>query len=1084
MKKIGYIYKYNEQEEKGILVYGHKVWISSYYSGSPWYKPIKFSLSNCISDIQEERLVYFNLVDEKTAHEIECASLGNFRKDIIENIDTESSHYICFENLLDDNYICFENLPDEMELDFFKDDYVVQAVQALPESIDELYALFDNPNHINFDDIPGLGAHTSSIYIDILDISLWIDKNISLSSDYYGKTAEQVICLYSLFVENEKLKFKDRPISSAWGKLLALLSEESLMEVYKNINKFQPTLPESFCLKHLNILSVDYGFPSKLVCLKYFKRRISNLNTTTEYEYLSEKIAVPQSETNQNGNGFFIEQLDSKERSDLQKKLEKRYTEVVLTNLKNELNQISNNRIDGEQRIEKLISRNRRSYIIKLGVFVDNLNFVRDGIRNNENVTVWNLMNSYYNLLITDRKRLNALMKNLICEYSLYIALKEGVENKAFILYDVMENYNHSKWISTQAFDRIKGLVNTDFSKLGDLKELEYAYNGNFISEEQFLEQYKILTNKYTVEQFFDIVQNSWNDTLPLSIQEYLIREIVSRFNFNGLLSGTRVKTFFNTVFDVESLIEWLNWQKTSSHLNEQLVDAIIAEMVLKLNKKDRWYLFENGVIESPLTDCIREHLDEAYSEHNLSNNIFQKDCFQYMMLEDVLNATDSWKVFWIIDSLKQQFKAKVVEKGSGLLRFYIWASNPNEKVDWNLFKENFSLLPGEMIIRIFRYLFYLKAFNKIDFSLESISLALSGSSNYLCTSLQAMCLILDKKSRSLDAKISPDEIQELIGGCNDFFYKCYGPRKLSMQQIDFEDYKIYGTVRKELIDGLLYYVISFYKYPKNYYGYELYDDFEVDYIVHVKSVLEQNFSYKIINGNYYISSEYEFDIRMFVISYRIDDKCGLFNDGGEILPLRMNIGFKYTDDPSYTICKCCNSRCVDPDHGIPFYWCNKKICTQRGRFLVPLSEWEEYKFIDLLNISCGNDASLRWKLWEVNAEISQSLETYMQVLFKDENETDAIASISITTESDQGEWTKDMSIIEMVYPHYDDNDCEDYRDYYDSDVDNCDNLNIGDEEPTYEEYRGSWAQDVMGYSDEDIDTIFDGDPDAYWNID
>ncbi|MCQ2343696.1 MAG: hypothetical protein MJ002_02090 [Paludibacteraceae bacterium] len=39
-------------------------------------------------------------------------------------------------------------------------------------------------------------------------------------------------------------------------------------------------------------------------------------------------------------------------------------------------------------------------------------------------------------------------------------------------------------------------------------------------------------------------------------------------------------------------------------------------------------------------------------------------------------------------------------------------------------------------------------------------------------------------------------------------------------------------------------------------------------------------------------------------------------------------------------------------------------------------------------------------------------------------------------------------------------------------------------EEPTYDRYGGSYAQDVMGYSDDDIDTIFDGDPDAYWNID
>ena len=35
-----------------------------------------------------------------------------------------------------------------------------------------------------------------------------------------------------------------------------------------------------------------------------------------------------------------------------------------------------------------------------------------------------------------------------------------------------------------------------------------------------------------------------------------------------------------------------------------------------------------------------------------------------------------------------------------------------------------------------------------------------------------------------------------------------------------------------------------------------------------------------------------------------------------------------------------------------------------------------------------------------------------------------------------------------------------------------------------YGRYSGSYAQDEMGYSDDDIDTIFDGDPSAYWNID
>lgn len=40
------------------------------------------------------------------------------------------------------------------------------------------------------------------------------------------------------------------------------------------------------------------------------------------------------------------------------------------------------------------------------------------------------------------------------------------------------------------------------------------------------------------------------------------------------------------------------------------------------------------------------------------------------------------------------------------------------------------------------------------------------------------------------------------------------------------------------------------------------------------------------------------------------------------------------------------------------------------------------------------------------------------------------------------------------------------------------------DYESHYGEYAGSYAQDVMGYSDDVINDAFEGDPDAYWNID
>lgn len=35
-----------------------------------------------------------------------------------------------------------------------------------------------------------------------------------------------------------------------------------------------------------------------------------------------------------------------------------------------------------------------------------------------------------------------------------------------------------------------------------------------------------------------------------------------------------------------------------------------------------------------------------------------------------------------------------------------------------------------------------------------------------------------------------------------------------------------------------------------------------------------------------------------------------------------------------------------------------------------------------------------------------------------------------------------------------------------------------------YGEYAGTYAQDVMGYSDDEINDAFDGEPEAYWNID
>ena len=239
MKRIGYIYKYNEQEKKGLL----------FYSCS-WQKPIKFFIDDCISNVKTNQLVYFDFVDSKSVKNIECASLSNFRKEIIKEIVSyyddsqdwqlgDKKSCICFENLLD--IISYDKHGEMRNVD-------------IPESIDELYNFFGAFEHLDYDLDEGFDDE-SSIYVNILDISYWINQN-NLEQKYYGKTAGEILNLFDWFVRKKKSAHEkfgknnhvyDISISPTWGLLLSFLSEKELRELYINEILFQPVLPEVFC---------------------------------------------------------------------------------------------------------------------------------------------------------------------------------------------------------------------------------------------------------------------------------------------------------------------------------------------------------------------------------------------------------------------------------------------------------------------------------------------------------------------------------------------------------------------------------------------------------------------------------------------------------------------------------------------------------------------------------------------------------------------------------------------------------------------------------------------------------------------
>ena len=98
----------------------------------------------------------------------------------------------------------------------------------------------------------------------------------------------------------------------------------------------------------------------------------------------------------------------------------------------------------------------------------------------------------------------------------------------------------------------------------------------------------------------------------------------------------------------------------------------------------------------------------------------------------------------------------------------------------------------------------------------------------------------------------------------------------------------------------------------------------------------------------------------------------------------------------------------------------------------------------------------------------------YSQILKSSERN---ISSAPLNESEEKGTWDKNSSTYRDIYDddeyndeEYDDDDYDDYSHDY--------------EEPTCDRYNGSYAQDEMRYSDDDIDTIFEGDPETYWNID
>ena len=354
MKKIGYIYKYNHKEKRGILVYGR--WresvdeaISFFCRPSLKDRPILFGDTNCTSSVATGQLVSFELFGDK-ANNIHQISLANFDKEIIEEIITGHSYY-CHP------YIMYERLDDLFEwVDATKEGTVddfddvdfdldwnrygethtnqVRRDISVPTEITDLYECFGKYEHRHL--------NKDSIYVDILDLSLWMKGN-TIKKKFFGETLDEALYLYNVFYRRMyydnrgQVQYCEREndmVSPAWKILLNKLNHEVLGELLKHAPKLQPVLPEAFCKENINLLSDKYRMPNTSICKLYCLYKIEQIETTLDYKKMAVKLSSyaksKWSEKYIEGEGATLWMMREKDTAELSRQLDSRYNSPPL----------------------------------------------------------------------------------------------------------------------------------------------------------------------------------------------------------------------------------------------------------------------------------------------------------------------------------------------------------------------------------------------------------------------------------------------------------------------------------------------------------------------------------------------------------------------------------------------------------------------------------------------------------------------------------------------------------------------------------------------------------------------------------
>ena len=769
------------------------------------------------------------------------------------------------DDIFDDEYeddfdIDFDLFEDEGSTSLISTEFDVEILKencdSLPESITDLFECFGKYKHKQYE----------SITIDVFDLSLWVNQD-DLKDKYYGMNVEELKFLYDIFVMRKhydrkgntiNYKPENDVISSIWALLLSKLSDSDLENLLYSAPKLQPALPKEFCKKNLGLLTDDYGMPDVEICELHCLHKISNTNTVSGYKDLKHRLFVycHCGTKHLEGEGTPMCQMGKRCIGNFEKRLDLRYENVIKQNVISKLAELCD-----DANVVNDIKNATSDEFNNVGIFLDKYHNLRNNfLRYN---VYKETFESYEKLSKLYKEALKTSLLNCVNESAILATKKEYLS--PFSLGYLIEQLNG--WILDSTKQQIKELVNEKFSNLDDLEDLNDAYKYDYITSKQYFKRYKQLTSDFNTFQFLKELSNWEIEDSPLTIQWYVVSNIIKKLGYNSLKSFNYVEIdSYHAISSIRSLLNWLN---NYGHLKDIVLKKAEEAICSVLSDDERWTLFEEKIIKSPGDANIRKRLDIAYKKKYANKELFKHKCFQDAMLSDVDKVKKTEVLLFIADNLDSRHQYMMQQKATGFLKLYLWQKQPSGNIDWDLVKSHFYKMSAKAQIKTLRYIFGQMASGESNLVVDDLYSELVKTSTPACSAVCGVLFMLKAKRSDINISITPTMVETVIGenlehrynflkDSKELFYPCNGYLAITQNQQDIEYQSFNGILEKEIKDDTSFYVITFHDTPVDLFGrtIEWLDSEEVDTAI---QVLKRNCDVEIVNGKYYIPQSQEF---------------------------------------------------------------------------------------------------------------------------------------------------------------------------------------------------------------------------------